>query len=701
MPKRAINPPAYKGARISNLPKSSTNEPRNTITDYLRSETAGGQHTDNAEIFRLLVDSVLDYAIYAIDIAGQVMTWNSGARRLKGYEASEIIGKHFSVFYPPENIESHHPDHELRIATEAGRYEEEGWRVRKDGSRFWASVAVTKLSDRSGIHLGFTMVIRDLTERRIADESLRSSEERQRLMIQSVKDYAIFMLNPDGYISTWSEGARKTKLYKAEEIIGQHFRIFYPAVDRINKKPERELEIAASEGRLEDTGWRVKKDGTFFWANVIISAIRDSKGQLVGFTKVTKDLTPQREAEENLKSSYASLEKTVQERTKELLEAKQAAENASITKSTFLANMSHEIRSPLGAIIGFADLIAKKDSPREEIDRYLDIIQRNSSQLLRIIDDILDLSKVEAGRLDIEHISFSLPELLSDMGSLLGLKARENSIRFELRAKTPIPETVISDPTRLRQILFNVVGNAIKFTEKGEVKASVSFIDKQLIFDVQDTGRGISPEQAAKLFQPFTQADAATNRKFGGTGLGLVLTRNLCQSMGGDCILESSAPGQGSTFVASVSVDIPSATELPGPKAETYVSHESESQMLLGMKVLVIEDSVDNQNLIQILLSRVGAEVDIASDGIEGLEKIFLKEYDAVLMDIQMPRMDGLEAIKIMRTKNYTKPVIALTAHAMKEHRAQTLAAGFTAYLPKPVQRQLLMDTLAKIYRRK
>ena len=651
------------------------------------------------------MDSVVDYAIFALDIGGHVLTWNAGAQRLKGYESSEIIGRHISTFYLPEYIKIKHPEHELRIATETGRYEEEGWRIKKDGSRFWASVSITKLSDSSGHHIGFTKVTRDLTERKLADEKLKGIEERHRLMIQSVKDYAIFMLDPNGLISTWNEGAERTKGYKAEEIIGHHFREFYPPEDQLSKKPEKELEIAIRDGRVEDFGWRVRKDGTTFWADVIISAIRDSKNKLIGFTKVTKDLTSQREAEEKLKASYASLESTVQERTKELIEAKKAAENASIAKSTFLANMSHEIRTPLGAIIGFADLMAKKDIPREELGFYTDVIQRNSSQLLRIIDDILDLSKVEAGRMDIEHIRFSLPELLTDMASLLGLRARENSIRFELIAETPIPELVLTDPTRLRQILFNVVGNAIKFTEKGEVKVSIFFSNNLLTFEVKDTGRGISPDQATKLFQPFTQADASTNRKYGGTGLGLALTKGLCQAMGGDFILKSSALGKGSIFVASVMIEAPDESQLKRGLNARFAPDASETDVnplpLLGMKALVIEDSVDNQNLIKILLSRAGVEVDLASDGAEGIGKAFAKEYDVILMDIQMPKMDGLEAIKVMREKNYNKPVIALTAHAMKEHKIQALAAGFDNYLSKPLQRAPLLELLGQIFSKK
>ncbi len=654
------------------------------------------------ETFRLLVNSVTDYAIFALDTHGNVLTWNAGAARLKGYTPAEIIGRNISAFYTPEDNARSHPQRELEIATFTGKYEEEGWRVKKDGTRFWANVLITKLVDKNKKHIGFAKVTRDLTERKLHEENLKSSEEKLRLMIQSVKDYAIFMLDPNGLVTSWNEGAERNKLYRASEIIGQHFRKFYSYEEREKKIPEQELEVAARVGRFEDTGWRFRKDGSQFWANVVISSIRDSKGNLLGFTKVTRDLTSQKLADEKLKTNYSALETAVHERTRELLEAKQAAEKASEIKSTFLANMSHEIRTPLGAIMGFTDLMGNQDMPREEINSYLAVIKRNSTLLLRIIDDILDLSKVEAGRMDIEHIRFSLPQLLADTASMLGLRARENSIRFNLKALTPIPDIVISDPTRLRQIINNVVGNAIKFTEKGSVEVSISAKNGELIFVVKDSGRGISQEQADKLFKPFTQADASTSRKYGGTGLGLSLTKALCQAMGGDFYLEESSLGAGSTFVASIKIEIPNdsklVTDVNSKLAGEPILPKADGKILQNMKILLVEDSPDNQNLIQIVLSRAGAISDVASDGLEGVKMAMAGDYDAVLMDIQMPYMDGLEAVGLLRSKKYAKPVIALTAHAMKEHKAQALDAGFTAYLSKPIQRDQMIEVLRQIH---
>jgi PAS domain S-box-containing protein len=261
-------------------------------------QAPGGIAYETGELHRLLVTSVQDYAIFALDPDGYILSWNAGAERFKGYSADEIVGKHFSIFYPPEKIAEDFPSYELREAARAGRFEDEGWRVRKDGSRFWANVVITALRDPDGRLLGYAKVTRDLTQRRAAEEALRLSEERFRLLVQSVKDYAIFMLDPSGHVATWNEGAARIKGYAADEIIGKHFSIFYPAEKQAEHFPEYELEVAAREGRFEDEGWRVRKDGSHFWANVVLTALRDPEGRLVGFGKVTRDLTERRAGEQ-------------------------------------------------------------------------------------------------------------------------------------------------------------------------------------------------------------------------------------------------------------------------------------------------------------------------------------------------------------------------------------------------------------------
>jgi PAS domain S-box-containing protein len=258
---------------------------------------------DSDSPFRVFVESVRDYALIMLDPQGLIISWNDGAEAINGYTADEIIGRHFTVFYPRESIESGLPERELVVAEAVGRYEDEGWRLRKDGTRFWANVVITALRDRAGNLLGFAKVARDLTERRKADESVRASEQRFRALVQSVRDYAIFMLDPTGHVATWNEGAQHIKGYSANEIIGQHFSRFYPQDALQRGQPEHELKTATTEGRFEDEGWRLRKDGTRFWANVVLSAIRDAQGQLLGFTKITRDLTERRRHEQELRAS--------------------------------------------------------------------------------------------------------------------------------------------------------------------------------------------------------------------------------------------------------------------------------------------------------------------------------------------------------------------------------------------------------------
>ena len=398
---------------------------------------------------------------------------------------------------------------------------------------------------------------------------------------------------------------------------------------------------------------------------------------------------------------YTELETKRQADQEEIKAARSEAERASEAKSAFLANMSHEIRTPLGAIMGFVGLLQDKGISSKDVANYLAIIDRNSHHLLRIIDDILDLTKVESGKMTMEKVEFPLVEFLADFASLIDIRARENGIVFEFRAETLLPEFVISDPTRLRQILSNVVGNAIKFTEKGRVELAVAFNGRRLDFRVSDTGRGISPEQRPKLFQAFAQADSSTTRKFGGTGLGLVLTKKLSQALGGDFDLVTSDIGKGSTFEASISVTLPSESKLI-PLREVVIAPSSNPDTpqtnLKGFEVLVAEDSLDNQLLIQKILTKTGAKIALANDGLEGVKSALAHHYDVILMDIQMPNVDGHEAVRSLRAQGYTGPVVALTAHAMNEERERAIRSGFSHFLTKPIDRKSLLELLERIH---
>ncbi len=381
---------------------------------------------------------------------------------------------------------------------------------------------------------------------------------------------------------------------------------------------------------------------------------------------------------------------------------------ATDAKSLFLANMSHEIRTPLGAIMGYSELLCDESFSNEEKLDFIDTISRNGKELTRIIDDILDLSKVEAGCLDVERRVISLPDVITDMTNSLLVKARGQATRLSVVSEGKIPETILTDPTRLRQILMNIVGNALKFTRDGEVKVTVKLLpaeadqESKVAFIVADTGCGISVEGQTKLFLHFSQADNSTTRLFGGTGLGLILSQNLARALGGDIVLQSSKVDEGSVFLVTIEAGKFDENRLLSDmggreKRESRASQVSavwKSTELAGMHVLLVEDAEDTRLMIRHFLLRNGATVDIAQNGIEAVDRALSMHYDIVLMDIQMPFLDGYGAMEQLRLKNYEQPVIALTAHALTEERRKTRKAGFCDHITKPVDLKHLVNVM-------
>lgn len=376
----------------------------------------------------------------------------------------------------------------------------------------------------------------------------------------------------------------------------------------------------------------------------------------------------------------------LQDRTSE----SKIAERSNRIKSLFLANMSHEIRTPLTAIIGFVDLLKETSLTRREQNQYLEIIDRTANGLATIINDILDISKVEAGKLEIEYATCNLSYLLRDLKALLSLRCEEKGIDLKFVTKN-IPDYLVTDGTRLKQILINVIGNAIKFTNHGSVIVTFDSYDGKLFCTVKDTGIGISPNSIDQLFTTFSQGDISIRKKFGGTGLGLVLSKRLAQLLGGDVILQDTQIGVGSTFVVSVAIREANMIPLKPEKTET-----STAPSLQGLQVLVVEDSLDNQLLAQQYLSREGANVKTANHGAEALEDVENNDYDLVLMDMQMPVMDGYTATRELRKKGIRTPIIAMTAHAMREDLQKCLNAGCDAYISKPFRRTNLVSIIRR-----
>jgi PAS domain S-box-containing protein len=640
------------------------------------------------ERFRLLVESVRDYAIFMLDPRGYVLTWNAGAQRFKGYRADEIIGQHFSRFYPPEALASGLPDYELEVASETGVFEDEGWRVRKDGSLFWANVVITAVRNAAGDLLGYAKVTRDLTQRRGHEEELRRSEERFRLLIEGVSEYAIFMLDPNGQVATWNSGAERIKGYSAAEIIGQHFSVFYPDDARESRWPEHELQVAAEKGRFADIGWRLRKDGTAFWADVTITALRDDTGKLLGYAKLTRDLTQARRVE--------VLESTNEQR-EEMLDAERsarmAAQRATRLKDEFLSTLSHELRTPLSAILGWTQLLLRGSKPRgaEEQKRAIEIIDRNARAQVQLIDDLLDLSRIMTGklRLNLHQISFSgIVEAAVDSA-----KPAAEAKGIRLKAIMGAGQDIVSaDGSRLQQVVWNLLTNAIKFTPKGgQVQVLLQRVNSHLELNVSDTGIGIPPNYLPQVFDRFSQNDTSTTRAFSGLGLGLAICKQLVELHGGMITAASEGEGKGATFSVHLPLSIVRVNEESAPRihptAETPSGEMLSLPRLDNVHVFAVDDEPDARELLRAVLEDQGAKVTSFASAESALAALKTVRPTVLVCDVGMPKMDGYQLIRKLRSEESRTdriPALALTAFARAEDRKRSLIAGYQAHLAKP-----------------
>jgi PAS domain S-box-containing protein len=511
---------------------------RRSAAAFVSEQSATNTLGEAVGLYQLLVESVIDYAIFALSPDGIILTWNAGAEHIKGYRPEEIIGRHFSTFYRDEERDAGKPAWELEVATRDGRVEDEGWRVRKDGTTFWANVVITALRNPAGKLVGFAKVTRDLTERRRAEDTLRASEERFRLLVENVKDYGIFMLDPDGRVSSWNEGARRINGYEADEIIGRHFSIFYPPEANAIGHPQHELEVARAVGRFEEDGWRLRKDGSRFWANVVITALFSTSKVLIGYAKVTRDLTERRAAQQ-----------------RELENARRVAdaEASSRAKTGFLAAMSHELRTPLNAIAGYAQLmdegIGGEVAPQHR--EWLTRIRTSQQHLLAIVNDLLNYTRIEAGDVRYARVPVNLHQVVDGVLQMVEPQAVRRSIRIE-HGPCSSDTLAMADRLKVEQIVINLLSNAVKFSaEDDRITVSCGTRDGIARVTVRDTGPGIAPEQQEAIFEPFVQLGRNLTSAHEGTGLGLSISRDLARAMGGDVTVES-VPGEGSAFALTL-----------------------------------------------------------------------------------------------------------------------------------------------------
>jgi PAS domain S-box-containing protein len=662
------------------------------------------------ERFRLLVESIVDYGIFMLDVEGHVSSWSAGAARMNGYTAEEVIGQHFSIFHPREDVAAGKCELELEEARKHGRFEDDGWRVRKDGSTFWANVVITALRDKSGTVVGFGKVTRDLSERRVAEEELRRSEERLRLLIASVKDYAIFVLDPSGKVATWNPGAERLKGYTAAEIVGQHFSTFYPDDERRQLRCAQELATAKSDGRFEEEGWRVRKDGSTFWANVVITPIRDGHGTLVGFAKVTRDLTERRQHEdERLALARTEEARRVAEENQEraravaedLREARDKAEEATRLKDEFLATVGHELRTPLSAMLGWGRMLQNGLLDPTKTARAIDSIVRNAVAQSQIIDDLLDVSRIISGQLRLDLDVIDVAEVVSSSVDVVRAAADAKGVELQT-VINPEAGSIRGDSGRLQQVMWNLLNNAVKFTPRGgRVYLTLRRVDSKVEIEVADTGRGITPEFLPRIFERFSQQEGSNSRKAGGLGLGLAIVKHLVELHGGTVAVHSDGEGTGTTFIVRLPL-VPLRASLPGPASAAapfeQIAYPSE---LRRLKVLVLDDEPDARQLVQSVLEAGGAIVKTAASVAEALELIPREPPDVIVSDIGMPELDGYDFIRrlrlLPRQEGGRIPAVALTAYARAEDRRKALLAGFQNHASKPVDPQELVVVVANL----
>ena len=664
---------------------------------FIQRKRAEEELRETEERFKIMVEGVKDYAIFMLDPDGLVASWNVGAEEINGYARDEVIGRHVSIFWP-DGLAQRHADMALKAAEKDGRHEEEGLRKRKDGSQFLANVVVTALWDGAGKLRGFSKITRDVTMQRHADEQLRrlyeelevrvesrtkevKAREAQLRLIANALPVLVGHFDLDEQILFANDAFRSWCSDNPPEILGMTFAEILGHDRYLPLSGYLRMVLEGTPVSFESVSdWQGRRRAL----NISFIPERASNGVVMGFIFVANDITAHKDAEE------------------QLLHAKEAADAANSAKSAFLANMSHEIRTPLGAVLGFSELLANPDLPPSDRTNYLSAIKRNGELLSTVINDILDLSKVEAGRLEIDRQDASLDELLSDVKTLCNLQALEKGLSLSVNVDGVLPGVIKTDALRLRQILLNIVANAVKFTKSGYVKVTLrrqrgADGREKLAFIVEDSGIGIDPGQAVGLFMPFTQADVSIKRKHGGTGLGLVLSKRLARLLGGDVVLTESVPNVGSTF--TITIDLVPVVDRP---FESRVSEQPPAPRAMGgtrldgVRILVVEDSPDNRLLVGRILNLAGAVVESAENGQEALEKLRFKSYDALLMDIQMPIMDGFATTAFLRKEGNKTPIIALTAHAFKEDQDRCRDAGFDDHLAKPINRQILLEKVAR-----
>ncbi|MFL6785794.1 MAG: PAS domain S-box protein [Sphingomicrobium sp.] len=633
------------------------------VLDYVNDELA-------KDPFKLLVQSIVDYAIYLLDPVGNVTSWNAGAERIKGFQTQEIVGKHFSLFYTEEDRQAGMPAKVLETARREGKFEGEGWRVRKDGTRFWASVVVDRINDENGELIGFAKITRDMTEKREAQHALIEAEQRFRILVQGVTDYAIYMLDSDGKVTNWNAGAERIKGYSPDEIIGDHFSRFYTPEDFEAGVPKRALETARSTGRYEAEGWRVRKDGTRFWASVVIDAIRDDDGELIGFAKITRDMTEKRESQLKIEESREQLFRS------QKMEA----------LGQLTGGLAHDFNNLLTAILGACELALRNIDNPDKLRRMLDGVRNSAQRGAGLTKQLLAFARAQP--LQIKQVN--LQDFFSDVTTLI-----RPSLRSDIELVTETSDQlwpVDADAGALELAILNLAFNARDAMKEGgtlRISAHNVVLDGQpeglkgehVALSVADTGEGMSPEIMERVFEPFF-----TTKSFGeGTGLGLSQVFGLAKQIGGAVTVDS-RPYQGATFTLY----------LPASRGATAAETRLNGGNALD-RVLIVEDDTFVAELAAGMLQELGFESTIAHSAKEALERLAVGETPKVIFsDIVMPGgISGIELARKVRERFPELPILLTTGYSEQVGGSH----GFPV-LQKPYEMGALANALGNILKR-
>jgi len=620
-----------------------------------------------ADPFKLLVQSIVDYAIYMLDPNGFVTSWNAGAERIKGFQTEEIVGKHFSTFYTEEDREAGMPQKVLDTARREGKFVGEGWRVRKDGSRFWASVVVDRINDSKGKLIGFAKITRDMTEQREAQHALLEAERRFRILVQGVTDYAIFMLDPEGKVANWNAGAERIKGYTPEDIVGQHFSVFYTAEERDSGVPHRALEMAKRVGRYESEGWRVRKDGSRFWASVVVDAIHDDEGKLIGFAKITRDMTEKRDAQLRLDESREQLFRS------QKMEA----------LGQLTGGLAHDFNNLLTAILGACELALRNINDPEKVTRMLEGVRNSAQRGASLTKQLLAFARAQP--LEIKQVD--LKQFFGDITTLV-----RPSLRSDIEVVTEISDQlwpIDADAGALELALLNLAFNARDAMKQGgtlKISAHNELLEgkpeglkgEHVVLRVSDTGSGMAPDVMERVFEPFF-----TTKVFGeGTGLGLSQVFGFAKQLGGAITVDSEVDN-GSTFTLY----------LPASRsAET--GHARMNGSAPRGRVLIVEDDTFVAELAADMLSELGFESAVAHSAKEALERLASGDKpQLVFSDVVMPGgLTGIELARKLRERFPELPILLTTGYS-----EQVAASHGFPVLQKPYELDALADALANL----